>query len=103
MIGEPNDRSGTFGAGGRAPAVIVLTTSHRFVLHGRHAHLVTVGSASKWLPRAHRLGRVHGTTVVRAGNLIAGIRHRRIAFLGVYNRRALRTTRALRTRLGRAL
>lgn len=102
LIGQPGDRSGSLGSGGHARAVILLTTSRAFVLKGRRGHLVTVGMSSHWLPRAHAIGRVRGVTILRAGNVIAGVTRRRVSYLGDFNSRAIRTKHALLTRLGRA-
>ncbi len=103
LVGEPGDRSGTLGSGGTAPAILLLTTSRAFVLSGRYGHLVRVGSSTRWLPRAQRIGRVHGhLEVLRAGKEIAEVADRRVVALGAYNRHAIRSRRALVTRLGRA-
>src|SRR5581483_5028905 len=83
LVGEPGDRSGSFGAAGTAPAIALLTTSRKYVLIGRKRHLVAVGTIAKWLPHAKLQGRTHGVRVLKRGNLIAGVHHGRIAFLGV--------------------
>ena len=103
LVGEPVDRSGTFGTGGTAPAIVVLTTGRGFVLDTGHGHGVTVGMSSRRLPRTRRLGTVHHLVVLRAGNVIALVSHRRVSALGAYSRHAIRSRRALLTRLARAL
>ena len=49
LIGEPGDRSGTFGSGGGAKAVILLTTSRQFALRSWRGAIVRVGSSSRAL------------------------------------------------------
>jgi hypothetical protein len=58
---------------------------------------------SRRLPRTRRLGTVHHLVVLRAGNVIALVSHRRVTALGVYSRQAIRSRRALLTHLARAL
>ncbi len=103
LVGEPGDRSGTFGTGGTAPAILVLTTSPTFVLDSGHGQGVTVGASLRRLPRTRRVGTVHHLVVLRAGGVIALVSHRRVTALGAYSRRAIRSRRALLTRLARAL
>lgn len=102
LVGQPGDRSGTLGTAGRAPTVMLLTTSRAFVLRGRAGHLVSVGGPASLLPRARRIARVHGVTVMRAGNLLAGIARRRVVWLGDYKLGSIHSTHALLARLGRA-
>lgn len=95
LVGERGDRSGTLGSGGRAPAVMLATTSRSFVLGAR----LHVGSRSS--RRGRRLRR--GMTVVRLRNgVLALVSHRRVRELVVYNPRAIRNWRALRGYLLRA-
>jgi hypothetical protein len=94
LVGEPGDRSGTLGTGGRSRVVILLTTSRQFELSGRGGRLVKVGSPARVLSGRHSPWRV----LIRMGNGI-WIRHRtllafaiprgRIRYLGVYSRRAV--------------
>jgi hypothetical protein len=99
LVGQPGDRSGSLGAAGRSPTIAVITTSRRFVL-GRG---ITVGGRASALKRTNRLGRVHHLTIVRRGNLIAAIAHRRIVALGAYSAKALPNRRALLAKLQHAL
>lgn len=106
LIGERGDRSGTFGSGGRAPAVLLLTTAKGFILQARHHRVVRVGSPARSIrravPGAAALGRVRGIELVRRHGLIFGLAHRRVAYLGVYSRRKIRTTALLKSFLRRA-
>jgi hypothetical protein len=101
LVGQPGDRSGTLGADAHAPTQMLLTTSPAFVLRGRHGRLVSVGSSAGLLRRAQRIGTVHAVTVLRSGDIIAGVVHRKVVYLGDYNTRAIRSRRILLTRLGR--
>ena len=105
-IGEPGDRSGTLGSGGKARAVMLLTSSRTFVLRGPGRRL-RVGA---WVARrgwrgwrgwrtAARIGRLRW---LRQGNLLIAVRRRRVAWLGTYDRRSIRTASALRSYLRRA-
>ena len=101
LVGQPGDRSGSLGADGSAPTVIVLTTSHRFSLTGRGDHTVAVGSPAAALrrafPHARRLLRIGRTIAFRvaAGTEIIGVRAARVRYIAVYERKAIRNLRAL--------
>jgi hypothetical protein len=95
LVGERGDRSGTFGSGGSAPAVMLATTSRGFAWAGR----VHVGS------RLRRHGRrlARGTVVVRLRRgVVAVISHRRVRELVVYDPAAIRGWRTLRGYLSRS-
>ncbi len=85
LAGEPGDRSGNLGSDPRARVVMLLTS-------GRSS------------PRAHftPIGHVGPTTVLRAGNLIEGVRHGRTVYAGCYSTRAIRSRAALLAYLRRA-
>lgn len=94
LVGEPGDRSGTFGAGGASKVVILLTTSRQFAVRGWRGKLVRVGSSARARGGRRSPWRIvlrmgHGIWV-RYRNLLAFvIPHGRIRFLGVYSRRAV--------------
>ena len=98
LIGQPGDRSGTFGTAGRDPTVMLVTTSRGFRF-GRKLH---VGSSRRAVRHAHRLGRIGKRVVlqVRRGVLAILVR-RRVVELVVYQRTAIRHWRALRGYLRR--
>ncbi len=107
MAGQRGDRSGTFGSGGTAKTIVLLTTARGFVLRGRHGRAVRAGDALRKLrhafPRARRLARVGRTAIWRArGSVVAGVRGHRIVYLAVYERRAVRSRRMLTSYLRRA-
>jgi len=96
LVGQRGGRSGTFGSGGQAPAVMLATTSHGFLFAGR----VHVGSRLRH-PRGRRLRR--GTIVVRLRrNVLALVSHGHVRKLVVYNPHAIRSWRALAGWLRRA-
>lgn len=103
LIGEPGDRSGTLGPAGHARVVMLLTAGRGFVLRW-HRHRFSVGARPgrrawrSWRTVAH----VGGLRWLRRGNLLAAVRGRRVAWLGAYDRRRIRTTAALRSYLHRA-
>jgi hypothetical protein len=94
LVGEPGDRSGTFGGAGRARAVILLTTSRQFAWRNGRGRLVRVGSPTRDLGgrKSHwraliRMGR--GAWALN-GNLLAFVIPRgRVRCLGVYSRWAV--------------
>jgi hypothetical protein len=103
LAGQRTDRSGDLGEGASERAVLLLSTSRAFRIHG-------VGPGSdepelQRLPRA-RILTVEGNTrvfVIRPGSpVIVGVRQGRVRYLGVRNKRALRSKRALRRYLRRA-
>jgi hypothetical protein len=107
MVGQPGDRSGTFGYNGATPAVMVLTTARGFLLKPPRRRPIAVGSSAKALARAFpharhlaRLGRT-GLLSPRPG-IVAGVARGRIAFLAVYERAAIRRKRVLRGYLRRS-
>ncbi len=81
LVGERGDRSGTFGSGSRAPAVMLVTTSRGFLFGGR----LHVGS---------KLRRRSGVVRLRRG-VLAVVSHHRIRELVVYDPRVIRNHRAL--------
>jgi hypothetical protein len=106
LAGEPGDRSGTLGSSGAAKTVLLLTTSHAFVLRATDGRSVRVGSRAGALTRAlrgvRRLARVNGVTVMRRGNLLAGVRADRVVYLCAYSTRSITNRRALVGYLRRA-
>jgi hypothetical protein len=107
LVGQPGDRSGTFGSGGNAPSLMLLTNAPGFALYGRHHATVTVGTRVRVLRRAFahrtRLGRVGRTRVVRVSHrILVGTARGRVAFLAVYDRRAIRGKRSLKNYLKRS-
>jgi hypothetical protein len=106
-VGQPGDRSGNLGTGGRAPTVILFTTAHGFLLRGRARHAVTVGSKLRSVrlafPNAEPIARLGGTRVLRAGpTIVVGERAGRVSFLVVYSPKAIGTKRKLCGFLARA-
>lgn len=106
-VGQPGDRSGTFGDAGDAPTVIVLSSGRAFAIAGAHRRRVSVGSRRRALgrafPRARPIVRVRGTLVLRLRpGVIAGLRRGRVSYIGVYDRGAIRGRRALARYLRRA-
>jgi hypothetical protein len=104
MVGELEDRSGELGESADARAVVLLTTSPALATKG-----LAAGDRGSELrrrfPRARHRFTVDRTSVrvLRKGRgLIAGVRRGRVRWLGVYDRDAVRTTRALRALLDRA-
>jgi hypothetical protein len=106
LIGQPTDRSGTLGSAGHARTAMLLTTSSRFRLSGRHRRTVAVGARARALRRAlpgwRAVGRTGTISWLRRGALLAGVRSGRVAYLGVYDRRTIRKLRGLRSYLKRA-
>jgi hypothetical protein len=104
LVGEPGDRSGTFGDGGTARAVMILTTARGFVLRAGHGRSFKVGSRQRALlkafPRAKRLPHTRAYRL-RPG-LVAGLNHGRVRYLAVYSRHAIRRPQALKSYLRRA-
>jgi hypothetical protein len=100
LVGEPGDRSGTFGGGGRSRVVILLTTSRQFALRGWRGKLVRVGSSARARGGRNSPWRVLIRTGqgiwVRYRNLLAFVIPRgRIRYLGVYSRRAIPSRKTL--------
>jgi hypothetical protein len=100
LVGQPGDRSGTFGTGGRAPTVILLTTARGFVLTGGHGRTVTVGASRRAAGRAFAhapvVAHVGGVRVLRAGrDMIVGEHGGRVVYLGVYDPAAIATKHGL--------
>lgn len=107
LVGVPGDRSGTFGPAGSGPAVALLTTARAYTLRGRHRLTVRVGASTRILmrafPRARTIAYMRGEKVLRLGRgILAAVRRRRVAYLAVYDPRAIRDLRALRSYLRRA-
>jgi hypothetical protein len=94
LVGEPGDRSGTFGGAGRARVVILLTTSRQFALRSAPGKLVRVGSRVRALPGRKSSWRVVTRITrgiwIRHRNLLALVTPRgRVGALGVYSRRSI--------------
>lgn len=94
LVGEPGDRSGTFGGAGRARAVVLLTTSPQFQLRGRGGRLVRVGSPTRalgWQRSSWRIviRRGHGIWIRHRNLLAFVIPHGQVRSLGVYWRHAI--------------
>jgi hypothetical protein len=103
LAGQRGDRSGDLGEGSGERTVLLLTTSRAYRING-----VGPGSSEprmRRLPRA-RVLTVEGTTRVftaRPGSrLILGMRQGRVRYVGVRDKRALRSKRALKRYLRRA-
>ena len=101
-VGNAADRSGASRAGDD-PAIVLLTTSPAYSLHGVH-----VGSTQRALRRAFRgerraflAARSRVWLLSRRQGIAAGVQNRRVAFLALYDRTQLRNTRAIRTLLRR--
>jgi hypothetical protein len=106
-VGQPGDRSGNLGAGGRAATVILFTTARGFLLRGRAGHVVTVGSKLRSvrlaLANARPIARLGPTRVLRTGRtILIGERRGRVSFLAVYSSKAISTKRKLSDFLERA-
>jgi hypothetical protein len=107
LVGEPGDRSGTFGSGGSSRVVILLTTSRQFALRGWRGKLVRVGSSARARGGRSSPWRVllrtgHGIWV-RYRNLLAFVIPRgRVRYLGTYSRHAAPRRKALIAYLKRA-
>jgi hypothetical protein len=102
--GERSDRSGELGGATDERALVVLTTSPFYSLRG-----VRPGGSAAALRRAFRhrvamtsVGLTRIYAVRRRSGVLVGVRHGRIRFLALYDRRALRTSRALRAFFERA-
>jgi hypothetical protein len=99
LVGQPGDRSGTFGAGGNAPTVLLATTSSSYTLVGRKTINVTDKTANleRAFPRARRTSRrINGQRLWRLTNSIVALTSKgRIRYLAVYDRRAIRNPGAL--------
>jgi hypothetical protein len=107
LVGQPGDRSGTLGTGGREPTVMLMTTSRGFTLTGRRRHLLRVGArasaARRAFPHARRFLKVAGVQVLRARpGLLVGLRRGRVAYLVSYSPRQIRTRKPLASYLRRA-
>ena len=101
-VGNAADRSGPSGVGDD-PTLVLLTTSPAYTLNRIH-----VGSSLRALRRAFRGERrafaAAGARVwllSRTDGLAAGVRGNRVSYLANYDRRSLRTRRALRSFLRR--
>jgi hypothetical protein len=107
IVGQPGDRSGTLGATGNAPTVLLATTSRSYLLIGRH-NAVNAGEETGRLKRAFRKARagktrIDGLRLWRlAPDIVALTRAGRIRYLATYDRAAIRTPAALNRYLRRA-
>jgi hypothetical protein len=104
LVGQPGDRSGTFGDGGTARTVMLLTTARGFVLRAGHGRALTVGSSKHALLKAFRRAkRLRHTRAYRLRRgLVAGVTRGRIVYLAAYDRKAIRRIPRLRAYLRRA-
>jgi hypothetical protein len=107
LVGEPGDRSGTFGTGAGSKAVLLLTTSRQFALRGWHGKLVRVGSSARFRGAPSSpwrvVLRIDRGLWVRDGNLLAFvIPHGRVQYLGTYSRQAITHRRTLISYLKRS-
>jgi hypothetical protein len=101
-VGNAADRSGASRAGDD-PTLVLITTSPAYSLRGVH-----VGSTLRTLRRAFRgerraflAARARVWLLSRRQGVAAGVQRGRVAYLAVYDRSRLRTTRAIRTLLRR--
>ncbi len=107
LDGEAGDRSGSFGAGGRAPSVLILTTSPTFVVSGRHRLAVAVNTPLRTIrhafPHARTVAHLRMTSVLALRHgVIAGVARGRAAYLATYAPGAIRSVAALAGYLRRA-
>jgi hypothetical protein len=104
LVGQPGDRSGTFGASGTARTVMLVTTARGFVLRAGRGRTLTVGSSKRALLKAFRHAkRLNRTRAYRLRpGLVAGVTHGRVAYLAVYDRRSIRRVSRLKAYLRRA-
>jgi hypothetical protein len=98
IVGQPGDRSGTFGAGGNAPTVLLATTSPSYTLLATAIH---VGDKTSRMQRAFRKARasrtkIDGLRLWRVTNSIVALtRGGHVRYLAVYDRAAIRGAAAL--------
>jgi hypothetical protein len=104
LVGEPTDRSGTFGDRGTARTVMLLTTARGFVLRAGHGRTLTVGSSKRALLKAFRRAkRLRRTRAYRLRpGLVAGVTHGRVTYLAIYSRTTIRRPARLTSYLRRA-
>jgi hypothetical protein len=107
LVGQPGDRSGTFGSGGHAPTVMLMTTARGFILHGAQQRSVTVGGRASVLrrtfPHAKLVAQAGHRRVLRTGpGVLVELRGGRIASIAAYDPAAIGTPRSLRSYLRRA-
>ncbi|HEU4979268.1 MAG TPA: hypothetical protein VFT42_10265 [Solirubrobacteraceae bacterium] len=100
LVGERGDRSGTLGSGDE-PAVMVLTTRAEYRLRGigRGASLRALRRA---FPRARHIRGTSAWAAAPRSPWLFGISARRVRYLAVYDRRAIRSHRGLALLLRRA-
>ncbi len=107
LVGEPGDRSGTFGRNPRSRAVILLTTSQQFKLRTQGGKFVHVGSPARALRGRNSswrsvLRRGRGIWIRNRNLLAFVVPHGRIGALGVYSRRAIPRQKTLISYLQRS-
>jgi hypothetical protein len=101
LVGQPGDRSGTFGTAGNTPTVLLATTSPSYKLLGGHKLTVTVGDRSAQIKRAFRKARaarseIKGLRLWRLEpNIVALTKKGRVRYLAVFDRKAIRNEGAL--------
>jgi hypothetical protein len=97
LVGQRPDRSGDLGAADAEPTVMIVAR--------RGSFRFGPGTSARPIRRLRRAGSVAGARVWhgRRRALVFGTRGGRVRWVAVYDRRALRTRRALRGMLRRAL
>jgi hypothetical protein len=106
LVGQPGDRSGTFGSAGNDPTVILATTSSGFALIGRRGRTVHAAGRTRSLraafPDTRVLGRVGRMRLWRvSATVVALTAGGHVRYLAVYERRSVRSVRALTGYLSR--
>jgi hypothetical protein len=104
LAGQRGDRSGDLGEGSSEQAVLLLSTSRAFRFRGVSPG-VGVRALKRRLPRAVGLVKEARTRVFLArpgSRVILGVRGGRVRYVGVRNKRAVGTKRALKRYLQRA-
>jgi hypothetical protein len=100
LAGQPDDRSGTLGSGGNEPTTMLVTTATGFVLRGARHRTLTVGASRRALhkafPHAKKLASLGATRAVRvAPGVIVATAHERVAFIAVYETKAIPRARGV--------
>jgi hypothetical protein len=107
LVGQPGDRSGTFGAGGDAKTVMLATTSPGVGLIGRREREIHVADPTRTLraafPHARTLGRVGPLELWRvSGRIVVLSRGGHVRYLAIHDPKSIRTNGALAGYLRRA-
>jgi hypothetical protein len=104
LAGQRSDRSGDLGEGSSERAVLLISSSRAFKVRGVGPG-ARAGALKRRLPRAIGLvkeGRTNVLAAHRGSRVILGVRGGTVRYIGVRNRRALGTKRALARYLRRA-